>query len=125
MLGKPTNVLHGTQVRLQDAAKKVMTKQASKYVDNKPEEQWIDAFMLTATGYELTSCEYLIPTITCRAEVDAEHRTVNSASTAVLMGDFKQLIGEQNHLILNALRQQAELRITAEQKKYGPKGAIS
>ena len=49
--------------------------------------------------------------------MDAEHRTVKSASTAVLMGDFNQLIGEQNHLILNALPQQAELRITAERNE--------
>ena len=39
VLGKPTEVLHGTQVRLQDAAKKVMTDQAAECVDNNPAEQ--------------------------------------------------------------------------------------
>ena len=119
VLGKPTNLLHGTQVWLQDAVKKVMTEPASKYMDNNPAEQWIDAFKLTATGYELTSCECLIPTIACRTEVDAEYRTVNSASTPDLMGDFKQLLGEQNQLILNALRRQAELQITAPKSLVG------
>ena len=58
VLGKPTKVLHGTRLQLQDSAKKAMTKQAAEYVNNLV-ERWIDAFMLTAAGYKLTSCECL------------------------------------------------------------------
>ena len=38
VLGKPTKVLQGTRVRLQDAAKNAMTEQAAEYVDNNPAE---------------------------------------------------------------------------------------
>ena len=91
-----------------------MTEHVAKFVYNQPKEAWIDAFVLTDAGYELTSCECLIPTIIFRVEEETEHRTVNIASTAVLMNDFKVLMGEQNHPILNALRQQVELQIAAE-----------
>ena len=33
------------------------------------------------------------------------------------MADFKEIMGEQNHLILYAPRQQAEIRITAQQEE--------
>ena len=74
----------------------------SEYVDSNLVEKWIDAFMLTTTGYEVSSCECLIPSNTCRADEEAEHRAVNSALTTVLMGEFKQLMGEQNHLIADS-----------------------
>ena len=52
--------------------------------------------MLTVAGYKLTSCECLIPAITCRADEDVEHRRFNSALTTVLMEEFKQLMGVQS-----------------------------
>ena len=63
VLGKPAEVFHGTWVRLQDTVKKAITEQAAEYVDYNLMEQWIDVFELTAAGYELTSCECIIPTI--------------------------------------------------------------
>ena len=80
-VGQSHQVLHCTRVRLQDTVKKKKTEQAAEHwtLDSNPVELWIDAFVLTSARYELTSCECLIPIITCRADEDAEHRTVNSA----------------------------------------------
>ena len=117
VLGKLTEVQHGTRARVQDLAKKTMTEHAAEYVDNQPEKAWIDAFVLTKAGYELTSCKCLIPTIICRPEKKTKHRRVNSASTTVLMNDFKVLVGEQNHCILNGLRPQVALQIADKQEE--------
>ena len=99
--GKPTDIHHGTRVRLQEEARKEMTEQAVEFVDINPTDQWIHMFILTTTGYALTSCGCLIPTVTCRAEGEMEYRTVPSTLTVVLMEDLKMTMGEQNCRILN------------------------
>ena len=48
LLGNSTEFQRGTRARVQDLAKKAITKQAAEYVDNKLVEEWIDAFLLTA-----------------------------------------------------------------------------
>ena len=62
--GKPTDIQHVMRVRHQEEARKEMTEQAAEFININPTDQWINMLILMTTGYALTSCCCLIPTVT-------------------------------------------------------------
>ena len=85
------------------------TDLAFNFVDSQPDNTWTNIFF----SYELTVCTCLLPSIICRSMRDEPRNVATSRQTGETMEIFKEKIGAQNYVILNALRCNDEQRVVA------------
>ena len=112
--------------------KRVWTPATSKFtdltvdfVDSQPDDTWTDAFFITSDSYDLTVCTCLLPSIICKSMIDEPHNVATSRQTGETMEIFKEKMGAQNYVILNALRRKDEQRVVVTTKESSAAAAPS